>query len=158
MSANVYHVSICICTYKRADFLKRLLERLENQRTDGLFTYSMVVSDNDSGESAREMVTKFSSTSHLRTTYCNEPRKNIALARNMALEHAEGELVAFIDDDEFPAKDWLWNLLNAYLKGGADGVLGPVVPHFESNPPPWLERGKVFDRPPHPPSYKYAGR
>ena len=154
MSTKVRHISVCICTYKRADFLRRLLENLENQRTDGLFTYSVVVSDNDNEESAREVVRAFSSTSCLHVTYCNEPRQNIALARNRALEHAEGDFVAFIDDDEFPAEAWLWNLFNAYQNGGADGVLGPVVPHFESDPPRWLVRGKFFDRPTHPSGYK----
>ena len=37
-----------------------------------------------------------------RVKYCVEPRQNIALARNKALQNAEGDLIAFIDDDEFP--------------------------------------------------------
>lgn len=154
VSSQVPHISVCVCTYKRADFLKRLLARLENQPTDGLFTYSVVVSDNDSRESAREVVKAFSSTSNLLVSYCTEQRQNIALARNMALRHAEGDLVAFIDDDEFPAEDWLCNLFKAYEKSGADGVLGPVIPHFESDPPQWIKRGRFFDRPSHPSGYK----
>jgi succinoglycan biosynthesis protein ExoM len=154
MNSNIDHISVCVCTFKRADFLKRLLERLEKQRTDGLFTYSAVVSDNDSRESARQVVAAFSESSPLRVTYCNEPRQNIALARNMAVQHAEGNFIAFIDDDEFPAEDWLWNLFNTFAKGGVDGVLGPVMPHFESHPPQWLERGKFFNRPAHASGYR----
>jgi glycosyltransferase involved in cell wall biosynthesis len=127
--------------------LRQLLERLENQRTDGLFTYSVVVADNDSEQSGRQMVTAFSSASQLHVTYCCEPEQNIALARNKALAHAEGDFIAFIDDDEFPVADWLWNLFNANASYEVAGVLGPVKPHFESEPPPWVLKGKFFERP-----------
>jgi succinoglycan biosynthesis protein ExoM len=154
MTTNTHHISVCICTFKRADLLRRLLDRLANQQTEGLFTYSAVVSDNDSLESAREVVAAFSATSRLRVTYCNEPQQNIALARNKALQHAEGDFAAFIDDDEFPADDWLLNLYKTCEKYRADGVLGPVKPHFESEPPRWLTKGKFFDRPTYPSGYK----
>jgi succinoglycan biosynthesis protein ExoM len=140
------HISVCICTFKRAGLLRRLLERLNNLRTDGLFTYSVVVADNDSLRSAEQVVAAFSSTNHLPVTYCNEPQQNIALARNKALEHAEGNFIAFIDDDEFPVDDWLCNLFKAYMTYGVDGVLGPVKPHFDSAPPRWVEKGKFFER------------
>ena len=44
---GVQHVSVCICTYKRPVLLKRLLEGLGEQDTSGLFTFSIVVVDND---------------------------------------------------------------------------------------------------------------
>src|ERR1700683_526178 len=100
MITSTHHISVCICTFKRADLLRRLLDRLANQKTEGLFTYSAVVSDNDSSESAREVVTAFPATNGLQVTYCNEPQQNIALARNRALQHAESDFAAFIDDDE----------------------------------------------------------
>jgi succinoglycan biosynthesis protein ExoM len=141
------HISVCICTFKRAELLKGLLERLDNQRTDGLFTYSVVVADNDYLRSAQQVVAAFSSANQVSVTYCFEPQQNIALARNKALEHADGNFIAFIDDDEFPADDWLCNLFKAYMTYGVDGVLGPVKPYFESTPPQWVEKGKFFERP-----------
>lgn len=147
VTMNTNHISVCICTFKRAVLLRRLLDRLDSQRTDGMFTYSVVVADNDSGQSAQQVVASFSSTDQLPVTYCVEPRQNIALARNMALQHAEGNLIAFIDDDEFPADDWLWNLFKTCMTYGVTGVLGPVKPHFEGDPPQWVEKGKFFERP-----------
>ena len=41
------HISVCVCTYKRLDYLKRLLRELDGQDTNDLFTYSLVVVDND---------------------------------------------------------------------------------------------------------------
>jgi succinoglycan biosynthesis protein ExoM len=147
ITVRTNHISVCICTFKRAELLRQLLERLISQRTDGLFTYSVVVADNDFQRSAEQVVAAFSSTTQLPVTYCVEPQQNIALARNKALQHAEGDFIAFIDDDEFPADDWLCNLFKACIAYGVDGVLGPVKPHFESSPPQWVEKGKFFERP-----------
>lgn len=41
------HISVCICTFKRPSLLLRLLKELAGQETQGLFTYSIVVVDND---------------------------------------------------------------------------------------------------------------
>jgi succinoglycan biosynthesis protein ExoM len=150
------HISVCICTFKRAELLKALLERLENQRTDGQFTYSVVVADNDSMRSAELVVAAFSSTNQMSVTYCIEPEQNIALARNKALQNAEGDYIAFIDDDEFPGDDWLWNLFNTRVSYGVDGVFGPVKPHFEIDPPEWVKKGEFFERPTHFTGYKIS--
>src|SRR5712664_254520 len=147
MSPEKPHISVCICTYKRPQFLKRLLQGLAKQDTGGLFTYSTVVADNDHALSAEPVVREFTATSDIRVTYCVEPRQNIALARNKAVENAEGDLVAFIDDDEFPATDWLLHLFNARLNYGVDGVLGPVKPYYECPPPDWVKKGGFFERP-----------
>lgn len=129
--------------------LKRLLTELECQRTDDRFTYSIVVTDNDSEQSAGPIVTEFAAKSSISTSYCLEPQKNIALARNRALKNAYGDFVAFIDDDEFPVKDWLLSLFETCTRHGAAGVLGPVKPHFEREPPAWIRRGGFCERPSH---------
>ena len=98
------HLSVCICTYKRPQLLKRLLETLEKQETDG-FTFSVVVADNDEGRSAEPVVLEFSAQSAIPVTYCMESEQNISLARNRAIANASGDFIAFIDDDEFPAND-----------------------------------------------------
>jgi succinoglycan biosynthesis protein ExoM len=154
VTANqTYHLAVCICTFKRVELLKRLLANLANQRTEGLFTYSVVVADNDAMQSAQPIVAAFSSRSLL-VTYCVEPQQNIAMARNRAIEHADGDFVVFIDDDEFPAEDWLHNLLKTYLAYGSDGVLGPVKPYFEFEPPRWATKGGFFERPTYATGFK----
>lgn len=141
------HVCVCICTYKRPAPLRRLLVALSAQETADRFSYSIVVADNDRSESARAVVSEVAAAVPLAMHYCVEPTQNIALARNKAVEHSTGDLVAFIDDDEAPPRDWLVRLFTALKEYGADGVLGPVVPRFEVSPPHWIRRGRLFDRP-----------
>jgi succinoglycan biosynthesis protein ExoM len=150
MNPERQHITVCICTFKRPAFLNRLLSSLECQRTDGRFEYSIVVADNDAEQSAKQIVADFDAKSPVRSIYCAEPQKNIALARNKALENATGEFIAFIDDDEFPVEDWLLKMLKACEDFRASGVLGPVKPHFEETPPRWVVDGRFCERPEHP--------
>ena len=153
-NAEVKHISICVCTYKRPDFLKRLLQALNTQETGGLFTYSIVVADNDQLQSGKAVVEEFAKSSGVPNLvsirYCIEPRQNIALARNKAIENAEGDFIAFIDDDEFPAGNWLFNLFRTCEQYQVDGVLGPVRRHFDQTPPEWIVKGDFYERPIHP--------
>ena len=150
MTNETKHISVCICTYKRPRFLKRLLEELDGQDTSGLFTYSIVVADNDHLQSGEAVVRDFAAASSIPIKYCVEPRQNIALTRNKAIENANGDFVAFIDDDEFPTRRWLLTLFKACNEFGVDGVLGPVKRHFDEEPPKWVVKGKFYERPTYP--------
>jgi succinoglycan biosynthesis protein ExoM len=142
-------VCVCICTYKRPELLLRALEGVRAQQVSTRLAVSVVVADNDCDQSARAVVSKFSAQAGFRVTYCVEPEQNIAMARNRALRNADADLVAFIDDDEFPAESWLARMLETLFKYEADGVLGPVRAHFDTPPPAWLLASGLSDRPEH---------
>lgn len=144
------HITVCICTYKRVEYLAHLLLRLVVEETGGLFTFSIVIVDNDRACSAEPIVAAFAKCSPIEVTYLVEPRQNIAFARNMALRKVRGEFVAFIDDDEFPAKHWLRTLFTECKRRHVDGVLGPVMPWYEVQPPKWVVAGAFYDRPSYP--------
>ena len=150
MELKVPHVSVCICTFKRPTLLRRLLVELDSQQGEGLFTYSVVVVDNDHQQSAMATVQDFASSSKLLIKYCVEPKQNIPMARNRAVENAVGDFIAFIDDDEFPVKNWLVTLLNACSTYDVDGVQGPVRRYFDEEPPNWIKRGTFYERPTYP--------
>ena len=150
MNNETKHIAVCVCTYKRPELLKRLLRELAGQETGGLFTYSVVVVDNDQVRSAENVVSDFAATSTMPVTYFVEPVQNICMARNRAIENAAGDSIVFIDDDEFPDKRWLLMLYKAAERDDVDGVLGPVKSHFDEKPPDWVIGCKFFDRPGHP--------
>jgi len=143
------HIAVCVCTYRRPALLRRLLLELQKQETRGLFDYSIIIVDNDDQRSAEDTVNEVKATSRIPIVYCNEPRQNIARARNKAFEMATGRFIAFIDDDEFPCEYWLLTLLQACMRFNVDGVLGPVLRHFDQTPPRWLEKSNFYVRPRH---------
>jgi len=140
------HICVCICTYKRPKLLEKLLEKLQYQKTDQLFTYSIVLVDNDYNQSAKTIFESFENRTKIEIDYYVEPEQNIALARNKAVRNAKGDFVAFIDDDECPSEYWLYNLYKSFLEFGADGILGPVKPCFETKPPQWIIKGRFCER------------
>jgi succinoglycan biosynthesis protein ExoM len=151
-------ITVCICTFRRRRLLKKLLLELAKQDTAGLFSYSVVVTDNDLKQSAKPVVEEMKASAPMRIKYCVETEQNIALARNKALTNAADDYIAFIDDDEFPSKDWLLTMLRVCKDRNVAGVLGPVRPFFESEPPPWLVKGRFCERPEHPTGYALSWR
>lgn len=149
MGDTLPHITVCVCTFKRLALLRKLLEELTAQKTEGLFSYSVVVADNDASESARALVESFAATGRLQLCYCVEREQNIALVRNLALAQARGEFAAFIDDDEYPQPDWLLQLYKTCVGRNVAGVLGPVRPYFDQAPPRWVEQGRFFERREH---------
>jgi GT2 family glycosyltransferase len=127
--------------------LEQLFQCLNQQVTDGLFSFSIVVVDNDERESARGVVKLWAERLKVPTVYGVEPRQSIALARNASVAIATGKFLAFVDDDEEPSSRWLQTLYEVLIKHGADGVIGPVFPRFEASAPSWAVKGRVFRRP-----------
>lgn len=144
------HICVCICTFKRPELLRRCVEAVCAQKTTGLFTYSVVVVDNDEAESACAVVSHLRAISRIPLRYCVEPRQNIALARNKAVDNASGDFIAFLDDDEIPIPEWLLTLFKTLSSQKVDGVLGPVKPLFGNDAPTWVVRSKLYDRPSYP--------
>jgi succinoglycan biosynthesis protein ExoM len=143
------HIAVCVCTYKRPQMLQRLLEDLSVQETDRTFEFSIVVADNDPSQSAEPVVSAFATRSSVPITYAVEPRQGICRVRNRAIEYATGNFIAFIDDDEFPDRRWLFELYRTCNVDGVDGVLGPVLRHFDEKPPQWVIKGNFERRPRH---------
>jgi succinoglycan biosynthesis protein ExoM len=149
MTVEPDEITVCVCTYRRPELLERLLAALAVQRTDGLFTFSCAVVDNDASASARNVLERLKPTFPVPIRYAVEPTRNFALVRNHALSLVSGKFLAFIDDDEVPREDWLMHLWRTLHQYHADAVLGPVRPYFESQPPSWVVRSRICERPSH---------
>lgn len=107
-----------------------------------------MIVDNDAGGSGREAVEAVEAEGFpWPLHYVVETTRGIPFGRNRALAEAgDVDFVAFIDDDEEPADDWLDRLLRAQRASRADVVTGPVLPRFEQPPPEWVVRGGFFER------------
>lgn len=84
-----------------------------------------------------------------RVLYVLEPQLGISMARNRALEAAlelDPDWIAFIDDDEVAAPNWLSALLACAGRFDADVVQGPVHYEYTSAAPVWLSKRAAKSR------------
>lgn len=138
-------ISVCVATCRRPEGLTRLLESLLRVDDPGV-RWELVVVDNDPEGSAAPVLARHHERLPLRALA--ETRRNIAHARNRALDAAVGAWIAFVDDDETVQPGWLTAYWREVCGGEADGWFGPVLPEFERNVTPWLGP-RFYDRPRH---------
>jgi succinoglycan biosynthesis protein ExoM len=139
-------VAICICTFKRPDLLRDLLGgmRCLKFRKVQEPQIQVIVVDND--ECATAWEAGFSSRLPWPMRYAVEPRRGITYARNRAIAEAgEVDFIAFLDDDEVPAAEWLDELLWTYGNSGCDIVCGPALPKYAADVPQWIRNGGFFE-------------
>ncbi len=145
-------LAICICTLRRPVLLEKLLGALDAQRLppEVANRVRLVLVENESHGPGRSVAERYAQAGRFPLTYFAEASRGIAHARNrclmLALQHKAG-WIAFIDDDEWPAPDWLAGLLEAQARLGADVVTGPVIPSFEVPPPAWFTDSSLHNPP-----------
>jgi glycosyltransferase involved in cell wall biosynthesis len=142
------HITVCVCTFKRLELLRRLLLLLSKQETINGFTFSVIVVDNDEFKSAEIIIDEAKHNYDFKIDYYVEPVQNISMARNKSIKYSYSKYIAFIDDDELPPSYWLNTLYSEIKRSNVDGVLGPVIPYFETKPSKWLVKGKFYEKKP----------
>jgi glycosyltransferase involved in cell wall biosynthesis len=126
-------ITIVICTRDRPAQLQRCLARLQPQ-IDAQ-SELLVVASAPTDNAAYWLVEK------VKARYVPEACPGLDVARNTAIRHANGEIIAFIDDDVQVAPGWLLALQAAFADETVDCVTGRVLPtsldapaqqHFET--------------------------
>lgn len=146
-------VDVCIATYKRPEGLRRLLQSVVTQETDGRFEVAVNVADNDAAGSAEAVVREFETSGRI-IAYGIEPTQSVSLARNRSISLGTGQYVATIDDDLYATPRWLVTLYDTLVSQQAGAVLGRVVHDFAPGTPQYV---RDFFRRPDPPTGSTEG-
>jgi len=139
-------ISICIATTRPAG-LARLLESLARQKLPAGLGLEIVLVDNAPCEDSLRAALAWRGPGPLRRF--EEPVRNIAGARNRAVDEASGRWLAFVDDDETVGEIWIAAYLERARRGESDGFFGPVLPRLEEAATPWLTPELFYSRPRH---------
>jgi glycosyltransferase involved in cell wall biosynthesis len=131
-------VSIILCTYNRADSLRRTLQSFERLKVPEGVQAELLVVDNNSNDQTREVCSAARPTVPLR--YIFEPEQGHNPALNRGLAEASAPLLLFTDDDVEVEEDWLAAYWEAAAgQPGATYFGGPVRTRWEAEPPRWFK-------------------
>lgn len=131
-------ISVVICTYNRAKTLEVAVESVAVQSLPESLTWEIVVVDNNSSDQTRQVVEDLQRRYPDRIRYVYEPQQGISQARNAGIREAQGEILAYIDDDETASADWLQNLTANLHSGEWAGAGGRIIPQLGFSLPRWL--------------------
>lgn len=119
-------VSVVVCTYDGSKTLDGCLTSLEALTYPD---YEVVLIDDGSRDSVPEIAAR-----HPFARYHRQENRGLSVARNVGMDLAKGEIIAYTDDDCFADPDWLYYLVAKLLETGATGVGGPNLLPAEDGP------------------------
>jgi len=138
-------ITVILCTYNRSRSLANTLESLRASFLPDCIEWEVLVVDNNSTDQTREVVEGFCSRYPKRFRYLFEPKAGKSQALNAGVSKAQGEILAFTDDDVTVKPTWLRNLTAPFGVPGWAGIGGRTLPASSFSPPTWLPLGGPHD-------------
>ncbi len=125
---DVVDITIVLATYNRAPLLRKALASLVQLKTGGKFSYDILVVDDGSTDDTTAVVLAVSNTAiGVSITYVYQENLGPYSARNIGVEMAQGNWLAFFDDDQWAEPGWLAELYHSAQRVEADCVGGGAV-------------------------------
>ena len=112
-------MSVIVNTLDRADWLDRALTALTYQRHE---SFEIIVVAGPCRDRTDEVIARHGE--RIRVARCLVA--NLSVSRNIGIGLAQGEVVAFLDDDAVPEPDWLQRLEAPYADPRVGGVGGYI--------------------------------
>jgi glycosyltransferase involved in cell wall biosynthesis len=130
---DAIEISVIIPTHNRINLLIDCLDSIFAQVYDRK-KYEIIIVDDGSSDRTKEILTNVKTDMHL--GYFYQENKGQSAARNTGAKHAQGDILAFIDDDCIADGSWLENIssfFNNYTGAAACGydylepLLSPIT-------------------------------
>ena len=132
-------ITVAICTYNRANYLKDTLKDLAVQSEDPA-QFEILVVNNNSPDDTPNVCEWFAETNqgiHFRSVM--EKKQGLSHARNRAVEEAAGSFLLFIDDDVHLKKDFVEQAVRSVdLVSGLSCAGGRIFVTFDDSEPDWI--------------------
>lgn len=134
-------ISLVIATYNRAEQLMTTLVSVAAQSL-APEAWECVVVDNNSTDATRERVAAFGACHpELHIRYIFEREQGLSAARNAGIAASQGDIIAFVDDDERIVPDFLAayvDLFDSHPEAMAAG--GCIIAEYPTGRPRWMSR------------------
>jgi glycosyltransferase involved in cell wall biosynthesis len=131
-------VTVILCTYNRCQSLAEAIESIVAQVMPDHAEWNVLVVDNNSNDETRTVVENFCGIHPGRLRYLFEAQPGKSNALNSGIREADGDILAFIDDDVLAAKNWLQELTGGLQSGQYSGSGGRILADRNFPAPRWL--------------------
>jgi glycosyltransferase involved in cell wall biosynthesis len=108
---------VVVCSYNGAGTLESCLESLGKLNYPD---YEVILVDDGSSDATPQIAARYPGVRCHR-----QPNRGLSVARNVGMEMASGEIIAYTDSDCVADEDWLYFLVGKLLQTGASAVGGP---------------------------------
>lgn len=132
-------ITVAICTYNRAGYLKDTLEDLTEQNIDPR-EFEILVVNNNSKDGTETVCEIFSKTQpEYNFSYVEESIQGLSFARNRAAREAQAPVLIYIDDDVKLPQDFIETAL-IYLEKRPSTMCagGRIFVSFDDTDPDWI--------------------
>jgi glycosyltransferase involved in cell wall biosynthesis len=137
-------VSVILCTHNRCDVLRQALESLAASRFEEMLEWEILIVDNNSHDNTANLAQEFVGRYPEHFRYVFEPAAGKSFALNRGVREAQGEILAFTDDDVLVEPEWLDKLTRPLCSGPYAGASGKTLPPRDFVPPTWLPLHEYF--------------
>ncbi len=139
-------ISVIICTYNRAEYLRKVLIDLAGQDVIGRICFEVIIVDNNSTDNTRQVGEEFIAKYPEVFRYVFEARQGKTFALNTGIRESKGSIVAFTDDDVVIDNNWVFSVKQAFAANQACKAFGGrVLPLWPDTVPQWIAREGDFE-------------
>jgi glycosyltransferase involved in cell wall biosynthesis len=115
------YISVVVCSYNGSATIRDTLNGLVSLEYPA---FEVIVVNDGSNDNLASIVKEYP------VQLISTPNRGLSNARNTGMKAAQGEIVAYIDDDAYPDPQWLHYLAYAYRTSGHACIGGPnLAPH-----------------------------
>jgi glycosyltransferase involved in cell wall biosynthesis len=126
-------ISLIIGTRDRCQQLVRCLQSVRGITFER--PWELIVVDNGSLDETAAVVRQFIDSAGVSATYVFEPKLGKSNALNTAITIARGQILAFTDDDCYPAPDFLSRVWSAFVDSSVGYITGRIMLHDPTDYP-----------------------
>ena len=112
------YMSVIVCTYNGASRIRDCCEGLS--RLD-YPNFEVIVVNDGSTDATTNILDEYD------FRVISTENRGLGSARNIGMEAARGEIVAYLDDDAFPDEQWLTYLATSFMSTNYTGIGGPNI-------------------------------
>jgi GT2 family glycosyltransferase len=112
-------ISVVVCTYNGS---KTIRDCMEGLLAVDYPDFEVIVVDDGSTDGSAEIVRQYG------FRVISTKNHGLSSARNTGMKAANGEIIAYLDDDAYPDPDWLTYLAAAFMNSRHAAMGGPNIP------------------------------